>query len=258
MVTSASSAFDATAERPARRGEHDPAHPVARRAVGVLRAQALVDGAVLAVDRAPARPRPAAPAPAARPGRRRSATPCSPSASRLPALERGQRDAEPGEPDDAVDAHVADGGDRRPARRARRRPRCPPGTRACELGGQRVVGDGDDRRAPPLRLLGELRRPTTPRRARRPRTAPARPRSPRAPAPRSTPSTPRSTTDVVTRARLPTRAVGSTRGGPPAPRRRRAAAREGWLRHPRTSRRAQRGAARGTSSPRSRLRRRSP
>ena len=33
------------------------------------------------------------------------------SASRLPDVERGQRDAEPGEPDDAVDAHVADRGD---------------------------------------------------------------------------------------------------------------------------------------------------
>ena len=39
------------AERPAARGEHDAAHPVARLAVGVLGAQALVDGAVLAVDR---------------------------------------------------------------------------------------------------------------------------------------------------------------------------------------------------------------
>ena len=50
MVTSASSALRAPAERPAGRGEHDAAHPLAAGAVGVLGAQALVDGAVLAVD----------------------------------------------------------------------------------------------------------------------------------------------------------------------------------------------------------------
>ena len=51
IVTAASSARGAAAERTARGREHDPGHPVPRQRARVLGPQALVDRAVLAVDR---------------------------------------------------------------------------------------------------------------------------------------------------------------------------------------------------------------
>ena len=207
MVTSASSALRAAAERPAGRGEHDAAHPLAARAVRVLRAQALVDGAVLAVDgHQLAGARLLAHASHDRAGRDERLL--VGEREPLAGLERRQRDAQPGEADDAVHAHVAQRGDVGERVRAGDDLGAR-GHERLELRRLRVVGDGDDRRTPPLRLRGQLldRRPRA--RAPRRRTAPARPRSPRAPAPRSTPSTRRSTTDVVTAARLLT-TLGST------------------------------------------------
>ena len=92
-VTSASSAARAAAERAAAGGEHDPGDLRGRAPTGP---QALVDGAVLGVDRARAR----------RPASARSGCTTGPaairhsllaSASRLPARERGERDGQAGE-----------------------------------------------------------------------------------------------------------------------------------------------------------------
>ena len=164
MVTSASSAFVRPAERPAGRGEHDAAHPVARRrrrgagraGTGGRRSARCRPG--------PARRRPAAARTRRTTGPAAISDSLLASASRVPAPSDGQRDAEPGEADHAVDAHVAEpprcrrqrvgAGDDLGARRA------PAPASSAAL---RVVGDGDDRRAATAAPARRAGRPTTPR-----------------------------------------------------------------------------------------------
>ena len=100
----------------------------------VAAAQALVDGAVLAVDRARARRRACA----------RTACTTGPpamsdsllaSAEALAGAEGGEGDVEAGEADDAVEHDVGGGGRARRGRRARRAPRCPAGRASAQLVG---------------------------------------------------------------------------------------------------------------------------
>ena len=145
-------------ERASARGQHDPAHPRPG-AAGVLGAEALVDRAVLAVDRdqlpAPGRSR----APLHHRTRRDQRLLVG-EREPLAGTEGRQRDAEAREPDDAIDADVTQRRDVGKGVRAGddlgavRYPRS-------EVSGLAVVGDRDDRRPPALRLLRQLldRRP---------------------------------------------------------------------------------------------------
>ena len=98
----ASSAARAAPERPTAGREQDPGDLASAVAD---EAQALVDGAVLAVDRHQLGAR-ASRAAAARPGRRRSGSPCWPGPSRLPARSVATVTGSPAKPTTRVDDDV--------------------------------------------------------------------------------------------------------------------------------------------------------
>ena len=104
-VTAASSAGGATPERPAAGGEHELGHP-GRVVVGP---QALVDGAVLAVDRHQLGARRAA-RPLHHRARRRSATPCWPAPGGGRPRSVARVTDSPAKPDHPVDHDVGLGG----------------------------------------------------------------------------------------------------------------------------------------------------